>query len=236
MNFSPFSTIQKRLHLAVEQWQLHGIRTPQRLYFVYCSALAASSIILAMGAGYALGIGVGGALFLGLSGCLLSPWFAYSGMMEKQKNQSQKLDRILFSIIYRYGLLIQSGHSMRKALILSLEKEEMALSSYAPWKEVKHRLSLGGDFERTLIQVISTFDHEQSKSLVRSCVYGERRHEEEVMNQLKQWMETFKAQEQNADAGRQAAGAVKLMLPALLQFGVLLILLISPIMTGGLRI
>lgn len=135
---------------------------------------------------------------------------------------------------YRYGLLIQSGHSLRKALLLAMESEALTWKSFPAWHEAHVRLRHGGDYESALMK-LQTFNHSGTKSWARCCLYGERKSEADLIKLLLDWMEEVKMDAQQTEAVSHASGQLWLMLPAMFQFGVLMILLISPIFLGGLE-
>lgn len=165
-------------------------------------------------------------------GCAAVPVLAFRGMTERKQAAEQALDKALMSMSYRFGLLIQSGYSLRRALILAMDQEVAVLNRYPPWREVRLRLLQGGDYEVALLRLLDTA-HPLSKSWARCCLFGERKPETELVESLKTWMEDFRQNEASGESKRHALGQLRLMMPAIFQFGILMILLISPLFLGG---
>lgn len=162
------------------------------------------------------------------------PILAFMGMSERKQTADQTLDKALLSLSYRFGLLIQSGHSLRKALVLAMDQEVSVLNRYPAWREVRLRLLQGGDYEVALHRLLNT-DHPLTKSWARCCLFGERKPETDLIEGLEAWMAEFRQTETSGESERHALGQLRLMMPAIFQFGVIMILLISPLFLGGIQ-
>lgn len=193
-----------------------------------------SFIILILGARQALSLSLFNSLLCVLMGLLLVPLIIIKGLSERKLTRSRQLDRALFSMTYRYGLLIQSGHSLRKALIMAMESDSLIWRTFPVWHETRIRLRNGGDYESSLFRLL-TFNHSGTKSWARCCLYGERKTEADLIALLHDWMEDFKMIAEQTETASHVKGQLGMMMPALLQFGILMLLLISPIFLGGIN-
>ena len=193
------------------------------------SALA----LLVLGLEQTLNLGLLNMVICLCMGVMVIPVILLSGMHEVKAKRSRTLDHAIFSMTYRFGLLIQSGYSVRKALLLAMESDEVLWTSFPLWKALRVRLVQGGDYEASL-QQLELFDHVTTRSWTRCCLYGERKSESDLVLMLHEWMNEFKMEVKRDEVKHQAAGQLWMMMPALSQFGVLMILLISPIFLGGL--
>ncbi|WP_139159758.1 hypothetical protein [Acidaminobacter hydrogenoformans] len=168
-----------------------------------------------------------------LAGMLLVPFVVLKGLEERRNVRGAILNQAIYGMTYRYGLLIQGGHSLRKALLIAMENEAETLMSFPAWRQTRLRLIQGGDYEAAVMPLM-VLEHQGTKNWARSCLYGERKSEEDVVKMLHDWMEAFRADAQQSEATQLVTGQLWLMMPAFFQFGILMVLLISPIFMGGL--
>lgn len=190
--------------------------------------------VLLLGVRQALSLTLITSVLCVLLGLLSTPLIIFKGLIERKEARSRQLDRALFSMTYRFGLLIQSGHSLRKALVLAMETESLNWVTFPVWHELRVRLKHGGDYESALLRLL-TFNHSGTKSWARCCLYGERKSESDLIALLHDWMIDCNMIAEQAEVASQVKGQLGLMMPALLQFGVLMLLLISPIILGGIN-
>lgn len=198
------------------------------------SLLMTAFIMLILGMRQALSLSLINSVLCIFMGLLLVPLIIIKGLGERKETRSRELDRALFSMTYRYGLLIQSGHSLRKALITAMESDSLIWRTFPVWHETRIRLQNGGDYESALFRLL-TFNHSGTKSWARCCLYGERKSEADLIALLHDWMEDFKMIAEQTETASQVKGQLGMMMPALLQFGILMLLLISPIFLGGIN-
>jgi len=194
----------------------------------------AALAVLVPGVGQALDLSL---IELGLCcllGLALVPMIILKGLSEKKDLRSKLLDKILFSMTYRYGLLIQSGHSLRKALLIAMESDALTWVLFPVWHEMRVRLMQGGDYEASLLR-LQTLNHAGTKAWARCCLFGERKSEADLVALLHDWMEESKMSDQQMETTSLIKGQLWMMLPALFQFGILMLLLISPIFFGGIN-
>ncbi|WP_300686664.1 hypothetical protein [Acidaminobacter sp.] len=191
-------------------------------------------LVLILGVRQALSLSLINTVLCVLMGLLMVPLIIIKGLSERKLTRSRQLDRALFSMSYRYGLLIQSGHSLRKALIMAMESDSLIWRAFPVWHETRIRLQNGGDYELALLRLL-TFNHSGTKSWARCCLYGERKSEADLIGLLHDWMDDFKMIAEQTEAASHVKGQLGMMMPALLQFGVLMLLLISPIFLGGIN-
>lgn len=167
------------------------------------------------------------------TGWIFVPFILYKGLEENRSIRESALNLAIYGMTYRFGLLIQGGYSLRKALLIAMENEAHTLMSFPTWRQMRLRLMQGGDYEAALTPLLA-FEHQGTKTWVRSCIFGERKSEEDVVKMLHDWMEAFRAESQQSEAIQQVSGQLWLMMPTYFQFGVLMVILISPIFMGGL--
>jgi len=191
-------------------------------------------VVLVLGIRQAFNLSLINSLLCLFMGFMLVPLILLKSLSERKEAKSKQLDKALFSMSYRYGLLIQSGHSLRKALLIAMEADALIWKTFPVWQEARVRLMRGGDYEAALLR-LQTLNHSGTRSWARCCLFGERKSESDLIALLHDWMEDFKMNVEQTEATSLVKGQLGLMLPAMLQFGVLMLLLISPIFLGGIN-
>lgn len=215
-------------------YALYGISTARSVLLKEAGLLMPALLVLVLGLRQAFNMSLINTLPYLCLGLMLVPLILLKSLSERKEARSRQLDKALFSMTYRYGLLIQSGHSLRKALLIAMEADTLIWKNFPVWHETRVRLMQGGDYEAAL-QRLRTFNHSCTKSWARCCLYGERKSEADLIALLQDWMEDFKTNVEQTEASSLVKGQLGLMMPALLQFGVLMLLLISPIFIGGIN-
>lgn len=167
------------------------------------------------------------------TGWIMVPFIIYKGLEENRSIRERTLNLAIYGMTYRFGLLIQGGYSLRKALLVAMENEALTLMTFPTWRQMRLRLMQGGDYEAALTPLLA-FEHQGTRTWARSCIFGERKSEEDVVKMLHDWMEAFRTESQQSEAIQQVTGQLWLMMPTFFQFGILMVMLISPIFMGGL--
>lgn len=225
----------RRKYLNIEHYQAFGIKEPYKKWVIDSRKLmiAWSGLILA---GY-LSESI---LFMWcipflMIGWLCVPFIVLKSFETQKKTKSEKLNHLLYRLIYRQGLLIQSGYSLRKSLQHALEKDVLSIRNYPIWAETLNLLAQGAVFETTLIKLSKNSYHELSDQLAQLWLQGEKRSEDEVLLMMHQWLERFREKDKDVIAGKISSNSLWIIFPSMINFSVLVIILISPIFFGGLK-